>query len=91
MATFLNSNSGLASRFPNVFNFADYSHEHLAEILASTAEDKGFALDAALDAPSRLALVKRCIKPAEIPKGNGRVVRNLVEASSARSHRHVVQ
>ena len=40
MASFVSSNSGLASRFPNVFNFADYSHEEMAGILRSVAVEK---------------------------------------------------
>ena len=44
MATFISTNSGLASRFPNVFNFADYTHEEMAGILRSVAIEKGFTL-----------------------------------------------
>ena len=91
MQTFLSTNSGLASRFPNVFNFADYSFDDLARILRSSASEKGFTLhDDTLGDDERLgALVRRCIRPAEIPKGNGRVVRNLVEAAIARQTNRV--
>merc|ERR1719359_2542109 len=54
MAAFLSTNSGLASRFPNVFNFADYSTEEMAGILKSVAIDKGFTLDESLEAEDRL-------------------------------------
>ena len=33
MTTFLNTNPGLPSRFPNTFNFADYTSEEMAQIL----------------------------------------------------------
>ena len=33
MTTFLNTNPGLPSRFPNSFNFADYTHDEMAQIL----------------------------------------------------------
>ena len=47
MTTFIQTNSGLSSRFPNVFTFSDYSYEDLAGILRSTAEEKGeFAVPA---------------------------------------------
>jgi len=93
MQTFLSTNSGLSSRFPNVFNFADYSYDDLARILRSTASDKGFTLhDATLGDEAALgALVRRCIRPGEIPKGNGRLVRNLVEAAIARQTNRVFQ
>ena len=45
MAAFLSSNSGLASRFPNVFAFADYSVDELARILAELTAVKGFSLE----------------------------------------------
>ena len=93
MQTFLSTNSGLSSRFPNVFNFADYSYDHLAYILRSTAREKGFALDdETLGGEEQLGrLVRRCIKPPEIPKGNGRLVRNLVEAAISRQTNRVFQ
>lgn len=89
MSTFLSTNSGLSSRFPNVFNFADYTPEEMAGILVQIAEEKGFQLDDNLS-PTRLtALVQQCIKPAEVSKGNGRLVRNLVEAAISRQTNRV--
>ena len=89
MATFLSTNSGLASRFPNVFNFADYSYADLARILRSTAQDKGFSIEERIDEDKSVELMRRCIKPAEIPKGNGRLVRNVVEAAIAKQTNRV--
>jgi len=89
MTTFLATNSGLSSRFPNVFNFADYSYEDLAGILKSTANEKGFTIDEAISEAGLVTLVQRCIKAAEIAKGNGRLVRNMVEAAIARQTNRV--
>ena len=90
MAAFLSTNSGLASRFPNVFNFADYTHEEMAGILRSVTIEKGFTLDENLDDEDKLVpLVHRCVKSGEIAKGNGRLVRNMVEAAIARQTNRV--
>ena len=42
MTTFLNSNSGLSSRFPNTFQFADYSPEEMAGITRQPVAETGF-------------------------------------------------
>jgi len=84
MATFLSTNSGLTSRFPNVFSFADYTFEEMAEITRNLTISKGFDLDERLDGDKLLALVQRCIKSGEVCKGNGRLVRNMVEQAIAR-------
>merc|ERR1719181_2421650 len=62
MATFLSTNSGLASRFPQVFNFADYGFDELAGILRSVAIEKGFTLSDDLADDKLVPLVKRSIK-----------------------------
>merc|ERR1719271_1260436 len=62
MQSFLSSNSGLASRFPNVFNFADYTHEEMAGILRSVAVEKGFTIDEALTDATLVPLVQRMVK-----------------------------
>ena len=89
MTSFLSTNSGLSSRFPNVFQFADYSYPELAGILRTTTVEKGFQLDECIDEERSVQLVQKCIKPGEIPKGNGRLVRNMVEAAIARQTNRV--
>ena len=69
MASFVSSNSGLASRFPNVFNFADYTHEEMAGILKSVAIEKGFTLADDLAHDQLVQLVKRSVKAGEASKG----------------------
>merc|ERR1719238_2599605 len=89
MTTFLSTNSGIASRFPNVFNFADYTHEEMAGILRSVAIEKGFTLDESLTDDRLVPMVRTMVKSGEIAKGNGRLVRNLVEAAIARQTNRV--
>jgi SpoVK/Ycf46/Vps4 family AAA+-type ATPase len=89
MTTFVASNSGLTSRFPNVFNFADYTHEEMAGILRTVTVEKGFTLDEALDDAAVVRIVKSHVKAGEAAKGNGRLMRNMVEAAIARQTNRV--
>mgnify|MGYP002637313003 CR=1 FL=1 len=41
MAAFLNSNPGLASRFPVTFDFPDYSPEEMSSIAMQITDEKG--------------------------------------------------
>lgn len=77
MHDFLRANSGLASRFPVTIDFPDYSDAELVDILASAADDMGIVLDEGY-------LEEFCDRiPSPRPEGfgNGRWVRNLLEAS----------
>lgn len=89
MTTFISTNSGLTSRFPNVFNFADYTHEEMGGILRAVAVEKGFTLDESLDDDAVVSLVKTHVKSGEAAKGNGRLIRNMVEAAIARQTNRV--
>ena len=89
MTTFMTTNSGLASRFPNVFNFADYTHDEMGGILRAVAIEKGFSLDESLTEDKVTAIVKSKIKAGEAAKGNGRLVRNMVEAAIAKQTNRV--
>jgi SpoVK/Ycf46/Vps4 family AAA+-type ATPase len=89
MTAFLSTNSGLSSRFPNVFSFVDYTYTELAGILRTATVEKGFTLAEEIDDERSIKLVQRCIKPAEIPKGNGRLVKNMVEAAIAKQTNRV--
>ena len=88
MTTFMTTNSGLASR-PNVFNFADYTHDEMGGILRAIAIEKGFSLDESLTEDRVTAIVKSKIKAGEGAKGNGRLVRNMVEAAIAKQTNRV--
>ena len=85
----MTTNSGLASRFPNVFNFADYTHDEMGGILRAVAIEKGFSLDESLTEDRVTAIVKSKIKAGEAAKGNGRLVRNMVEAAIAKQTNRV--
>ena len=57
MTTFLNTNPGLPSRFPNTFNFADYTSDEMAQILKQVVVSKGFELPEELAQDALVALV----------------------------------
>ncbi len=67
-----------------MFNFADYTPAEMAGMLRQMAITRGFELAEELDDARLLALVQRCVKAGEAAKGNGRLVRNLVERAIAR-------
>lgn len=81
MEQFLNSNPGLRSRFARTLEFPAYSPEELVAILGFLAAKRGYELDASIGAQltPRLSLV------SQYPGfGNGRHVRNLLEAAIVR-------
>mmetsp|Transcript_9630 Transcript_9630/g.24926 ORF Transcript_9630/g.24926 Transcript_9630/m.24926 type:complete len:819 (-) Transcript_9630:139-2595(-) len=85
MTAFLSSNSGLSSRFPHTFNFADYTTDEMAQIVRVMVAERGFTLDEPLRKEAKLAaLVQQLVKGTEAAKGNGRLVRNLVEQAIKR-------
>ena len=47
--SFLNANSGLRSRFPNVIEFPDYTAQELLDITKSIVKGKGYRLDPGCD------------------------------------------
>ncbi len=81
MEQFLNSNPGLRSRFVRVLEFPAYDPEELLAIMDFLAASRGYRVDPAVGAAfrPRLALV------SQYPGfGNGRHVRNLLEAAISR-------
>lgn len=78
MATFLDANSGLKSRFPNIINFPDYTGEELCKIADLQAKSKGYTIDTNAFASLQKYFDKvQSINSEEA--GNGRLARNLVE------------
>ena len=78
MATFLESNSGLKSRFPNLIDFADYTGEELRKIAVLQAKSKGYVIDEGVyDALEAYFNEVQSINAMEA--GNGRLARNVVE------------
>lgn len=77
MNDFLRANSGLASRFPLTIDFPDYSDAELLQILAASADGMGMVVSE--DFVARFAEMIPSPRPGGF--GNGRWVRNLLEAS----------
>lgn len=78
MKEFLESNSGLKSRFPNFIHFDDYTAQEMLAIADITAKSKGYVIADSC----RSGLLKKFDR-AQIPGrndgGNGRLVRNVIE------------
>ena len=80
MDKFLKSNPGLSSRFPLHIEFPDYTPEQLAEMTHVMAKSRGFVVSEDV----KTALVKYYEKrqiPGRNDSGNGRLVRNTLEAA----------
>ena len=76
MQRFMESNTGLASRFPKMLAFDEYSDDQLVAIFQLQARQTGMVL-----ADGVLEAVRRVVPPA--PRGhtfgNGRFIRNVLE------------
>ena len=78
MDAFLESNSGLKSRFPNIIDFKDYTADELVQISYSTAKSKDYFInDECRDA--LYAYYDKIQKDDSKMSGNGRMARNKVE------------
>lgn len=78
MSEFLEANSGLKSRFPNIIHFPDYTGEELCRIACIQAESKGYRIEeTALPRLTEYFTTVQNTNAAEA--GNGRLARNLVE------------
>jgi hypothetical protein len=88
MRTFLATNSGLTSRFPTILEFPDYADAELVDIFVAAAADAGYLLgDGVTDWVHRLlAGIER--GPSF---GNGRTVRNVLEATIANQAARIVE
>ena len=80
MEEFLQSNSGLRSRFPNKIEFPDYTGAELLAITKLTAKGKGYKLTQECDGPL-LAYYDRKQAENAAENGNGRLARNTLEAA----------
>ena len=78
MKKLLESNEGIESRFPNVFNFEDYTTDELMEIGKLMIRKQGFTLTEGAEANMRAIIEEESEKPS--PRfGNGRFVSNLLQ------------
>ena len=89
MKEFLESNSGLASRFPNQIEFPDYTAEELYQITEIQAKSKGYKLDGAIKEPLTEYFAKIQASNAQ-RSGNGRLARNVVEEAIIHQSKRII-
>lgn len=78
MKKLLESNEGIESRFPNVFNFEDYTTDELLEIGKLMIKKQGFSLTEGALKNMKSIIQEESNKPS--PRfGNGRFVSNLLQ------------
>ncbi|MCU1352099.1 MAG: hypothetical protein JWM05_1308, partial [Acidimicrobiales bacterium] len=87
MATFIDANPGLSSRFPKTIEFPDYSDDELWAIFASLGAKGGYRPEPAAEGAVRAWLAA---VPRDKGFGNGRLVRNLFEDAVARQASRIV-
>ena len=78
MAGFLEANSGLKSRFPNVINFKDYTGDELVRIADIQASSKGYVIEEEAKEALRAFFDRRQAENSA-EAGNGRLARNTIE------------
>lgn len=89
MEDFLESNSGLKSRFPNIIDFPDYTGEELVSISKITAKSKGYEISDDVIEPL-LAFFENVQATNAREAGNGRLVRNKVEEAILNQSKRLV-
>ncbi|MBO4648999.1 MAG: AAA family ATPase [Lentisphaeria bacterium] len=83
MRNFLDSNSGMRSRFNRYIHFPDYSAAELTEMFKLRAKKNQFVLSPELEA-GLLKYMKKVTQHPDPRFGNGRFVRNLFETAVER-------
>lgn len=90
MSVFLQSNSGLQSRFPNQIEFPDYTGEELFNIAKINAKSAGYKIDDAAKEPL-IAHFSKIQENDSVRSGNGRLSRNLVEEAIINQSKRVIK
>ena len=78
MDEFLESNSGLKSRFPNIIDFPDYTAQELVDISHSVAKSKDYFINEECN-DALYAYYDKIQSDCNNKSGNGRLARNKVE------------
>lgn len=89
MAEFLEANSGLKSRFPNIIDFPDYTAQELLKIAHITADSKGYKIDENVE-DKLLSFFDMVQNTNSREAGNGRLVRNKIEEAILNQSRRLV-
>jgi hypothetical protein len=87
MQRFLDSNPGVASRFPKTLEFGDYDDDELWGIFQLITREAGYALADGVEWTFRRLLPRP--RPASF--GNGRFVRNLFEEATMLQAQRIVE
>jgi len=88
MNVFLEANSGLKSRFPNIIFFPDYTGEELVKIAELQAKSKGYVIDE--EAKEKLLPFFEQVQAEHAAEaGNGRLSRNEVEEAILKQSRRI--
>jgi SpoVK/Ycf46/Vps4 family AAA+-type ATPase len=87
MATFVDSNPGLRSRFPKTIDFPDYSTDELVQIFEGITKKAGY--EPTKDAVGKVRAWFDA-QPRDKGFGNGRLARNLFEAAMAAQASRIV-
>jgi len=89
MEGFLESNSGLKSRFPNIIHFPDYTGEELYQIACIQAKSKGYVLSD--DIHDYLVEYFNNIQSKKAREaGNGRLARNVIEDAILNQSKRII-
>ena len=90
MAAFLEANSGLKSRFPNIIEFPDYTGDQLMAIADQIAKGKGYRIDDSVKAPLTAWFDQKQAESAATA-GNGRLARNTIEEAILRQSERLLK
>ena len=89
MQDFLQSNSGLQSRFPNQIEFPDYTGEELYKIALINAKKAGYKVDEAVEKPLTKYFTE-VQKNDSVRSGNGRLSRNVIEEAILNQSKRII-
>lgn len=89
MQEFLQANSGLKSRFPNVIEFPDYTGEELRQIANIQAQSKDYFIAQEAQDPLLEYFTRIQIRESKT-SGNGRLARNKIEEAILNQSRRLI-